>query len=181
MLRGLLALFLSFALYAALQTIRHGGGPVQTSALEPDEQPVRPAPAPAVTRADPTAEPAVSALAHPAPPQSERIQSPKDDRVSAANDAPSPQHTTVQVLDAGAGPRRTSQAADRLTELGYRVVAINEAARSYAATTVFYSHGREPAARALRGRDHRFVAIGPNPNLSEKVDLHVLVGTDWKS
>jgi hypothetical protein len=147
-LRGLLALFVSFGLYAVLLTFRG------------DEQP-SPPPTP-VAQA-----PAVVASETPPPTRTAKPQ-------------PRVPHETVQVLDAGAGERRTEEVVERLEGYGYEIVAVNEAARTYGATTVFYSAGQQSAAEALRDRDERFVEIKPNRDLSDEVDLHVLVGTDWE-
>jgi hypothetical protein len=83
-------------------------------------------------------------------------------------------------LDGGAGRRRTDEAAAALKTLGYQIVAINKAVRTYQVTTVFYSEGQEASARALRARDWRFAEIDSNPNLNQRVALHVVVGTDWR-
>jgi hypothetical protein len=168
-LRGLLALLLSFGLYALLANIRDG----------------REAPPPvAVQSTEATTEPSVQMpVGTPSPAEQATLRStpnavpsgiPSDDVA-----APRSADTTVQVLDGGAGRERTAEVVAALRTLGYQVVAVNRAVRTYQVTTVFYSQGQEESARALRARDSRFVAIDENPNLSQGVALHVIVGTDW--
>jgi hypothetical protein len=176
-LRGLLALVLSFGLYAALQIIRNDDGP-QPVALEGSEQPASQA------REMPMFIPPETAVGSE---EAEVLVAPSENRSEAAEEeallstrAPRPENITVQVLDGGAGQRRTGQVVDRLKRHGYRIVAVNKAVRNYTATTVFYSEGQASAAEDLQGRDTRFANIRPNSDLSEEVDLHILVGTDWK-
>ena len=179
-LRGLLALFLSFGLYAVLASIRDVGTPPpattglrSTDAGSAGEAPVD------VFESAPTDR---------APSPDGRSSSQIDERTPTASpagsdqlaDAPSPRATTVQVLDAGAGGRGTDEVVTRLKQLGYEVVAVNDATRAYDVTTVFYTDGQEAAAQALRVRDSRFSKLGPNRNLSKAVDLHVVAGSDWR-
>ncbi|MGH8910862.1 MAG: LytR C-terminal domain-containing protein [Egibacteraceae bacterium] len=178
-LRGLLALFLSFGVYAILQTFRDGDQRPRTASLESRERPAdqqraAAAPVPAVPESPSAVQNEAGSAAEP---REDPSTAPAETLLS--DEAPKVTPITVQVLDAGAGQRRTSQVVDRLRRLGYEVVAVNGAVRTYTATTIFYSQGRRSAAIDLQGRDQRFAKIGPNPNLSEEVDLHVLAGTDW--
>lgn len=174
MLRGLLALALSFGLYAVLASIRDGGQsppPVALRATEAStERAAQTPPAVQETAAWLTPGPTPSATSRASP-------SPSGDLTAAA---PRAADTTVQVLDGGAGRRRTDEVVAVLRTLGYPVVAVNKAVRSYKVTTVFYSRGEEASARALRARDRRFAEIDANPNLNPRVALHVVVGTDWR-
>ena len=86
---------------------------------------------------------------------------------------------TVQVLDAAEDDDLVDDVVEVLEGYGYQVVAVHPAIRIYEETTVFFSEGHQADAEALRARDPRFVEIGPNPNLSEDVDIHVVVGVDW--
>jgi hypothetical protein len=95
------------------------------------------------------------------------------------DNAREPSATSVQVLDAGGGSSATSDVADVLSELGYDVVAINPSRVDYDVTTVLFTSGNEAEADALRARDDRFTSTAPNERLSEGVDLHVVVGSDW--
>lgn len=85
---------------------------------------------------------------------------------------------SVQVLngvaDAGAGQAM----ADRLAELGYTVVAVEESSRPYPQTTVFWStEASREAATALADR-HGWRAEAKPANLADSVSLHVVVGAD---
>jgi hypothetical protein len=101
-----------------------------------------------------------------------------------AGDAPRadvkpPARTTVQVLDGGAGPGATQEVVTLLRDLGYDIVAVSGARCCYDETTVLYTSGNLPLGRAMADRDERFAAVRPSPNLSESVDVHVVVGRDW--
>lgn len=89
-----------------------------------------------------------------------------------------PNDVSVQVLDGGAGEAKTQDAIDTLEEMGYQVLAISTA-RPYETTTVLYGDGYEGIAEDLRSRDERFAEVGPNPNLTEDVLIHVVVASDW--
>lgn len=174
-LRGLFALLLSFGLYAVLANIRDSREPppvaLQATAAptERTSQTSTGAPPPvgeATSRFTPSATPSLTPSA-----------TPSADLTAAA---PRSADTTVQVLDGGAGRRRTDEVVAALRTLGYQVVAVNRAVRSYKVTTVFYSRGQEASARALHARDQRFAELDANPNLNQRVALHVVVGTDWR-
>lgn len=94
--------------------------------------------------------------------------------------APAPEDTTVQVLDGVGGSSPMDDLVATLQELGYAVAATNPARTEYAVTTVFFSAGREAAAEALQAREPRIAERLPNPGLSEDVDLHVVLGADWR-
>lgn len=87
---------------------------------------------------------------------------------------------TLQVLNATTSdPDADDLMADRLTKLGYEVIAVGGANRVYQQTTVFWSfdEAREAAERlgAHFGWD-----VQPKPsNLSTTVDMHVIVGEDF--
>lgn len=103
-------------------------------------------------------------------------QDPADGILAAA---PHPSVTTVQVLDGVGDRRRAAAAAERLDELGYRVVARNPAGLDYAESVVQVTAGHESAGRALQVREPRVGALDDNRNLSRDVDLHLIVGADW--
>jgi LytR cell envelope-related transcriptional attenuator len=174
-LRGLFALLLALGLYAVLANIRDSQQPSPAAfpptgaSAEPISQPPTGAPSP-VEQARSQVIPSATPDIKPATQPSENL----------AAIAPPSADTTVQVLDGGAGRRRTGEVVAALKTLGYRVVAVNKAARSYNVTTVFYSRGQEASARALHARDQRFSQIDRNPNLNQRVALHVVVGTDWR-
>jgi hypothetical protein len=169
-LRGLLALFLSFGLYAVLASIRD------------DNAPPEPSTAFAPTGRATEAFELIPVESDPLDAASEEVPTPGAALADAEQfgGAPTPEDTTIQVLDAGAGTQGIETVTDRLEELGYDIVAVNDATRDYDTTTVFFSDGQQDAAMALRARDARFSEIGPNPNLSEEVDLHIIAGRDWR-
>ena len=85
---------------------------------------------------------------------------------------------SVQVLDATSSSRAGEHIADRLSELGFEIVAVGRAARFYDDTTVFWSSASSrAAARALANRFGWKLDPAPS-NLSHAVDVHVVVGAD---
>ena len=106
--------------------------------------------------------------------------SPEEDPELLIAQARPPSETTVQVLDAGSGSVRIDAAVAALEALGYNVVAISPSRRDVSRTTVYFTATHEPEAKALRARDPRVQVVEPNEGLSEGVDLHVLVGPDWR-
>jgi LytR cell envelope-related transcriptional attenuator len=94
--------------------------------------------------------------------------------------APPPQSTTLQVLDAGGGRERRQAAISALEALGYQVISTATSKQDVTRTTIWFTSGNEATAQALRARDPRFAEIEPNPGLSARVDLHLLIGPDWE-
>ncbi len=95
-------------------------------------------------------------------------------------DAQPPDETSIQVLDGVGDPALTERVVGVLQDLGYDIAAVNPSARPYRQTTVFHSKGHRADALALTSRDPRFGQVGTNDSLSQQVDLHVVVGTDWR-
>ncbi|MGH8895928.1 MAG: LytR C-terminal domain-containing protein [Egibacteraceae bacterium] len=93
--------------------------------------------------------------------------------------APLPESTTLQVLDAGGGRERRRAAVAALQALGYQVVSTASSRQDVTRTTIWFTKGNEAQAQALQARDPRFTEIEPNPGLSARVDLHLLIGPDW--
>ena len=85
---------------------------------------------------------------------------------------------TVQVLNGTMDAGAAQNVADRLSDLGYSVVTVEESSRVYNETTVFWSTpGSRKAAIALA--DHfGWVAEAKPANLSDTVSFHVVVGAD---
>jgi hypothetical protein len=85
---------------------------------------------------------------------------------------------SIQVLNATQTSGAATRIATRLSDLGFEIAAVGEAASIYRRTTVFWSSpDSEDAARALARR------LGwrrdPAPaNLSRSVPVHVVVGLD---
>ncbi|MEA2460689.1 MAG: LytR cell envelope-related transcriptional attenuator [Actinomycetota bacterium] len=85
---------------------------------------------------------------------------------------------TVQVLNGSGAAGAEQEMSDRLTGLGFDVVAANPASASYPRTTVFWSFVEsKKAARALAAR-FGWIAKPKPDNLSATVDMHVVVGAD---
>jgi hypothetical protein len=86
----------------------------------------------------------------------------------------------VQVLEAGGGMGATNAAADFLSdEFGYQIINVTSARVDVSETTVWFTDGNEPEARALRARERRVAVVEENQGLNEGTDLHVLVGPNW--
>jgi hypothetical protein len=86
---------------------------------------------------------------------------------------------TVQVLDGGVGRSAVDEVVLLLEDAGYDVVAVNVARCCYERTTALWSAGREGLAGDLATAIDGIAEVRRNPNLSEVVDVHVVVGTDW--
>lgn len=94
-------------------------------------------------------------------------------------EAKAPADTTVQVLDAGGGSAKVDAAVAVLEQFGYQVVAISPSSREVGQTTVYFTADAQAEAEALRAREPRFRLVEGNQGLSEGVDIHVLVGTEF--
>lgn len=118
-----------------------------------------------------------------------------DDPVVVATDQPEPEETnepegstelitegvTVQVLNGTLQPEAGQSMADRLSELGFAVVTVEESSQAYNVTTVFWStEGSRAAAEALAER-FDWVSEPKPENLSSEVSIHVVVGADETS
>lgn len=85
---------------------------------------------------------------------------------------------TVQVLNGTGATDADDRMADRLSSLGFEVVAVEGSSRQYSDTTVFWSFPAAQEAAERLAAKFDWVA-GPKPsNLSSTVDLHVVVGSD---
>lgn len=125
-------------------------------------------PAPTVSGARITNKTPTASSATPAPPRKEKSKKPKllTDGVS------------VQVLNGTSDPGAPQTLADRLSGLGYSVVAVEESSRPYRRTTVFWSTpASQDAAEALAAR-FDWIAEPKPANLAATVSLHVVVGDD---
>jgi hypothetical protein len=116
------------------------------------------------------------------PDEAEGVEEPEEDSGEpepAPAAAYEPSEIVLQVLDGVGtdGGNAASQMAQRLRDGGYDVIAQNPAL-AYEVTTVLWTSGNEDKARQVAA------AIGagdvrPQPgNLSESVDVHVVVGAD---
>jgi hypothetical protein len=101
------------------------------------------------------------------------------DRESAGDRAFAPDSVTIQVLDGyqADGGAAASSVAATLREEGYRVVAENPSLR-YEVTTVLWTPGFEAQAEQVAA-DLGAAEVRQQPgNLSEQVQVHVVVGAD---
>ena len=86
---------------------------------------------------------------------------------------------TIQVLNGTSSSLAGTDMSNELTGLGFEVVVVNEAAKPYPSTTVFWStEASREAAEALAGR-FDWVAAEKPANLTDSVSLHVVVGDDY--
>lgn len=89
------------------------------------------------------------------------------------------ENMSVQVLNGTADAAADDRMANQLSELGFEVVAIQGASRSYELTTVLWSYTESQEA-AERLAERFGWQVEPKPeNLSTTVALHVVVGADY--
>lgn len=129
-------------------------------------------PTPTETAAAPDEEPEPDPDPEPEPTASEPVPSGQGDI--------DPAEISVQVLDAvlDDGGEAAARVADQLDSDGFRLVARNKAVRRYDVTTVFYTPGNEAKAQRIAAQ-YGYHRVEPQPgNLSNSVDVHLVVGTD---
>lgn len=92
-----------------------------------------------------------------------------------------PAEVSLQILDAaGDDGSRAEAAAATLRDDGHPIAARNQAVRGYESSTLFYTDGHEAEARAIAAAHPQFGVVEEKPaNLSESVDVHVIVGADY--
>jgi hypothetical protein len=123
----------------------------------------------APTSAAPTPSPVHTHIARKSPKASPQA-SPKANLIT--------QGITVQVLNGTSDASADDRMANKLTKLGYQVIAISPASVAYSHTTVYWAVAdAKPAAEALAQR-FGWVAAPKPGNLSSQVDIHVVVGAD---
>lgn len=117
-------------------------------------------------------------------PTPSKSPSPKPSPTATAEPATSgefaPGDISVQVLDAvlDDGGETSKRVFDELKADGYRAVARNQAVRKYDVTTVMYTPGNEAKARQI-AKQYGYSRVEPQPgNLSNSVDVHLVVGAD---
>lgn len=162
-----LALALLVGLYLSFRPSGFEDEPELAGEAEPSDSATEPAPPPPPAASEPPAQPTEDSGLTPAE---------AEDLIAAARP---PEETSVQLLDAGGGSDAVNEAAEVLRELGYDVVAINPSRTNYDTTTVLFTEGNDAEAQALPARDERFAEVAPNERLSDGVDVHVVIGSDW--
>ena len=93
-----------------------------------------------------------------------------------------PASVSIQVLDAVGtdGGAAAEAVAAELRDAGYDVIVVNQASVGYEVTTVFWTEGEGPGGRAVAatlGTDQA-ERTPDEVQLSDSVDVHVVVGTD---
>lgn len=115
----------------------------------------------------------------PAPVESETPEPKESDKTDDTRSKPLiTDDITVQVLNGTASTEADDRMADRLSSLGYSVVAVQGSSKQYQQTTVFWSFpAAQEAAERLAAKFGWQAGLKPS-NLSATVDLHVVVGAD---
>lgn len=84
----------------------------------------------------------------------------------------------VQVLNGTSDTAVDDAVADRLSAVGFRIEAIDDASRAYAQTTVFWSYPEAQEAAEILAERYGWLAQPKPENLSDTVAIHVVVGGD---
>lgn len=150
-----------------------------------DDDPVR-ASGPASDATTSSPEPEAEASTEPGPDDEEpEIKEPSEEKKEPGRDPTEgpaaaelrAEGVAIQVLNGTGDAAADDLVADKLARLGYTVVAVSPAAKAYPKTVVFWVGDAEDAARALAARFNWRADVAPG-NLSQEVDLHVVVGAD---
>lgn len=134
-----------------------GATPEPSDEPEPTEEPATP---------EPEASPEPSAEPTPKP-------TPKPEEEPLITEG-----VTVQVLNASEVAEADDRMADKLSKLGFTVVAVESASSRYEETTVFWSTDASKDAAQRLAAKFDWVAEAKPENLSTTVGLHVVVGAD---
>jgi hypothetical protein len=88
---------------------------------------------------------------------------------------------TVQVLNGSGSAGAATNVAARLRRAGYDVVATQPALGEFPVSRLYYSEGHRADALGLQRRFPEFKQVQPAPKrLSREVDVHVVVGRDYR-
>lgn len=134
------------------------------------------------TTAEPTADPGPTP--EPATPEPDKTPKPSEEPTEEPTPTPEPEEPlitegiTVQVLNATDSAEADDRMADKLSKLGFTVVAVESASSRYDATTVFWSTDEAKEAAQRLADKFGWVAEAKPENLSTTVSLHVVVGAD---
>ena len=164
----LIGLFVLAAVWVAVDVVGKDDTKITPTARSDSQTPLDESPEPPVSESP---DPVASETPEPEPEET----APADD----GNDKPLiTDDVTVQVLNGTGSTEADDRMADRLSSLGYDVVAVQGSSKQYPQTTVFWSFpGAQDAAERLAER-FGWVAAQKPSNLSSTVDLHVVVGAD---
>ncbi|HYO60935.1 MAG TPA: LytR C-terminal domain-containing protein [Actinomycetota bacterium] len=166
----LIAVVVGTAVWIAVEAVSGatGGSTSPAAAVTATPEPKR----------EPTAEPETSEPKDESTPSAEPTPKP------TARPTPEPKEPlitegiTVQVLNATDSADAHDQMADKLSKLGFTVVAVESASSRYDATTVFWSTEEAKEAAQRLADKFGWVAEVKPENLSTTVSLHVVVGAD---
>lgn len=126
-----------------------------------------------------TEEPTVEPEETPTPdPEPKETKDPEPKETDEPDDELITEDITVQVLNGTASTEADDAMADRLSSLGYEVVAVEGSSKQYAETTVFWSFPAAQEAAERLAEKYGWLASAKPSNLSSTVDLHVVVGGD---
>jgi hypothetical protein len=135
---------------------------------QPDEKAVAPA---VQARKSPTPSPS------PSPPAASPSPSPPP---ASPSPSPAPKAAAqIQVLNGTATTGLGRRAADKLTAAGFQVVNVDNSARRYDNTTVFFKPGFEDVARQVAGELGGASVEASPDNLSR--DVTAIVGADYQA
>ena len=177
---GWLGLWLMIAVVTAVGVwfvVATIGGPEATRSVasgseakdrEPEEEPE-----PTVSGALITKETPAPATATPTPPPSGNDEKEKAEKTKLVTEG-----VTVQVLNGTSDVGAAQRLADKLSGLGYSVVAVEESSRLYPKTTVFWSTDASQDAAVALAERFGWVAEPKPANLAPTVSLHVVAGAD---
>lgn len=163
----LIGIFVLAAVYVAVDVVGKDDTKItpvakESRSSEPEEETVEPVE---------TETPEPEGSETPEPEQTEKADE-GDDRPLITEDI------TVQVLNGTGSTEADDAMADRLSSLGFDVVAVQGSSKQYAQTTVYWSFpSAQEAAERLAEKFGWLVDAKPS-NLSSTVDIHVVVGTD---
>lgn len=151
---------------------------------EPADAVAAPTPSPTAVVTEPTGTQPPSSTE---PASTEQPSAPATEPSAPATDASEPptddldpSAITIQVLDGVLtdNGQAVDDVATQLEELGYDVVATNRARQPYDRTTVFYTAGNEAQARKVADAIGASVVQEQPGNLSNSVQVHLVVGAD---
>lgn len=162
----LIAVVVGTAVWIAVEAVSgatEGSAPAAATTPEPTAKP-DPTPEPETPKPEESVEPSVKPTAEPTPtPEAEPLIT---------------EGVTVQVLNATDSAGADDAMADKLSKLGFTVVAVESASSRYDATTVFWSTDATKEAAQRLADKFGWVAEAKPENLSTTVGLHVVVGAD---
>lgn len=149
---------------------------------EPADAVAAPTPSPTVVVTEPTGTQPPSSTE---PASTEQPSAPATEPSATETSEPptddlDPSAITIQVLDGVLtdNGQAMNDVVTQLEDLGYDVIATNRARQPYEQTTVFYTAGNEAQARKVADTIGASVVQEQPGNLSDSVQVHLVVGAD---